>query len=190
MPGALPLLLAGNGFYVEFQVSLSSNDPDHFPALFLMPQEHNGHRSDHMAGDPATYERWMELDVDEGGYSVGGGTHGTLISWYGTYPNFQRQNWSVDPPSMYGMDRTKNHIFGLSYNPKAQSVTWWVDGVNVGSVSSQPVPSIVNTYHYYLIMSAQMHPAKKPYDMNISYFGAWSGAEVPKPPSDVNVTTQ
>ena len=190
--GALPTLLASNGFYVEFQVSLSSNDPDHFPALFAMPQEHNGHKTDHVPGDPTNFERWMELDVDEGGYSSSplGGFHGTLINWSGTYPTFQHQNWSVDPPSTFGMDRTQYHIFGLSYDPKAQRVTWWMDGVNVGSQSSQPIPSIVNTYHYYLIMGAQMHKLNKPYDMYVKYFGAWSGAAVPRPPSDLKMTPQ
>jgi hypothetical protein len=132
----------------------------------------------------------MELDVDEGGYSPGGGMHGTMINWYGTYPNYQKSQSSVDPSFSYGMDRTQYHIFGLSYDPRAQRVTWWLDGTNAGSVSSQAVPSIVNSYHYYLIMGAQSHGAHKPYDMYVNYFGAWAGVPVPKPPSDVKMTTQ
>jgi hypothetical protein len=185
-PAALPLLLASSGFYAEFQVSLSSNDQDHFPAVWLMPQEHDGHKDDHSPADPGLFERWMELDVDEGGYSPNGGMHGTMISWSGTYPNYQNQKWSV---STSGMDRTQYHVFGLSYDPQAQRVTWWLDGTNVGSASSQAIPSIINSYHYYLIMGAQTHGAHKPYDMYVRYFGAWAGGVVPMPPSNVKMST-
>src|ERR1700722_6047344 len=66
-PGALPLLSAAKGFYVGFAVRLSDNDQDHWPAVWLMPQEHDVHQSDHQPGDPPHYERWMELDINEGG---------------------------------------------------------------------------------------------------------------------------
>jgi hypothetical protein len=188
-PAALPLLLGSSGFYAEFQVSLSGNDPDHFPAVWLMPQEHDVHKDDHMPGDPNLFERWMELDVDEGGYGRGNGMHGTMINWSGTYPNYEKTQKSVDPSFSVGMDRTQYHVYGLSYDPMAQRVTWWLDGTNAGSISSQAVPSIVNSYHYYLIMGAQTHGAHKPYDMNVKYFGAWAGGDVPKPPSNVQMKT-
>jgi hypothetical protein len=183
-PGSLPLLPGAAGFYVEFQERLSSNDPDHFPALFLMPQEHDAKKNDHVAGDPATVEHWMELDVDEGGY--GPGMHGTVINWSGAFPNYQHVNQSVD--STAPLDRTQNHVFGLSYDPKARRVAWWLDGVIVGSTSTQALPAIVNSYHYYLLMGNQSHGLNKPYDMYVSYFSAWSPVEVPKPPTDVSVT--
>ena len=66
-PGALPLLLGSRGFYVEFAVKLSDNQTDHFPAVWVMPQEHNASQSDRQPGDPPHYERWMEVDVNEGG---------------------------------------------------------------------------------------------------------------------------
>jgi hypothetical protein len=181
LPGALPLLPASAGFYVEFAEYLSDNDPDHFPAVWLMPQEHNGHQLDHLAADPPGYERWMELDVDEGGFNAG--HHGAMINWYGSYPKYQHQNGSNDPPSTFGMDRTQEHIFGLSYDPTGKKVTWWVDGVAVGSASTESVPSIVNTYHYYLIMGAQNHGLNHPYKMYLPYFSAWSSAVAPNPPS-------
>jgi hypothetical protein len=187
LPGALPLLPASAGFYVEFAERLSDNDPDHFPAVWLMPQEHNGHHDDHMPGDPAGYERWMELDVDEGGYNDG---HlGTMISWSGTAPHYEHKNLNNAPSSTLGMDRTKEHIFGLSYDPAGKKVTWWVDGVNVGSVSTETVPSIVNSHHYYLIMGAQHHKLDRPYTMYVRYFSAWSPAVPPKPPSGVKAET-
>ena len=66
----LPLLSGKDGFYVEFAVRLSDNDRDHWPAVWLMPAEHDGKR-DHHEGDPAGFERFMELDVDEGGFGPG-----------------------------------------------------------------------------------------------------------------------
>ena len=187
-PGVLPLLLASAGFYVEFSESISENDPDHFPAVWMMPQEHNIKHSDHLSSDPAGYERWMELDIDEGGYNAG--HHGAMISWYGHYPNYQHETKSNDPSQTFGMDRTKTHVFGISYDPKAKQVTWWVDGQSTGSVSTADVPSFVNDQHYYLLMNNQNHGANKPYQMYLHYFSAWSGQDVPKPPSGVTATPQ
>jgi hypothetical protein len=187
-PAVLPLLLASAGFYVEFSESISDNDSDHFPAVWLMPQEHNLKHTDHLSSDPAGDERWMELDIDEGGYNTG--HHGAMISWYGHYPNYQHATKSNDPSQTFGMDRTKTHVFGLSYDPKAKQVTWWVDGQSTGSVSTADVPSLVNDHHYYLLMNNQNHGANKPYQMYLHYFSAWSGQDVPKPPSGVTATPQ
>jgi hypothetical protein len=187
LPGTLPLLLGSSGFYVEFAERLSDNDPDHFPAVWLMPQEHNVGRSDHQSGDPAGYERWMELDVDEGGFNTG--HHGALINWYGIYPQYSKQIEANDPPSTFGMDRTQEHIFGLSYDPAGKKVTWWVDGVSVGTASSDGLPPIVNDYHYYLIMYNQSHGLNHPYKMYIRYLSAWSVGVVPNPPTGVRTGT-
>jgi hypothetical protein len=187
LPGALPLLLASAGFYVEFAERLSDNDPDHWPAVWLMPQEHNGHHDDRLASDAQGYERWMELDVDEGGFNSG--HHGAVINWWGNYPNYQHENFGNDPPSTFGMDRTQEHIFGLSYDPSGKKVTWWVDGAAVGSASTAKVPSIVNNHHYYLIIGNQNHGKNRPYKMYVRYFSAWSTAVVPNPPSGVRAET-
>jgi hypothetical protein len=180
--GALPLLAASAGFYVEFAVRLSDNDSDHWPAVWLMPQEHDAHHTDHLAGDPQGSERWMELDVDEGGFNAG--HHGAVINWSGKYPEYQHQNLSNDVPKP-ALDRTQEHIFGMTYNPSAQKVTWWIDGASVGSVSTATLPAFVNDHHYYLIMGAQNHGANHPYDMYVRYFSAWSGPVVPNPPAGV-----
>ena len=82
--GKLPLLPGADGFYVEFDVRLSDNDPDHFPAVWLMPAEHDTKMRDQYAGDPPGYQRWMELDVDEGGF--GPGMTGTVHSHEGIWP--------------------------------------------------------------------------------------------------------
>lgn len=185
--GALPLLPAAQGFYIEFAEQLSDNDPDHFPAVWAMPQEHNGQHADHAPSDPAGIERWMELDVDEGGYN--NGHHGTVINWWGTYPNYQHHNLDNAPAATANLDRTQEHIFGLSYDPVGKQVTWWVDGSSAGSVSTAEVPAIVNTYHYYVLINNQNHGKNKPYTMSIRYFSAWSGSAAPNAPSGVKATT-
>ena len=73
----------------------------------------------------------------------------------------------------------------MSYDPAGKKVTWWIDGSNGGSVSTESVPSIVNSYHYYLIISAQNHKLNHPYKMYVSHFSAWSKAVPPKPPAGV-----
>ena len=161
LPGLLPMLPGSSGFYVEFAERLSDNDVDHWPAVWLMPQEHNAVQADHAAGDPPRYERWMELDVDEGGFNKTG-HHGNAISWWGIFPHYERQNGAIDPVSSPPMDRTQEHIFGLSYDPVRATVTWWVDGVSVGSTSTAKMHAIVKEHHYYLIMSNQTHGLNRP----------------------------
>lgn len=165
--GKLPLLPGSEGFYVEFEVRLSDNDPDHWPAVWLMPAEHNGKQQDQYEGDPPGFERWMELDVDEGGF--GPGLTGTVHSWSGIwgkdggYKNLQNPNNVSRRP----LDRAQNHVFGCSYDPVRQKVTWWVDGIEQMSAGSPYVPAVAPRQHYYLILSAQSHGAKKPYSMFI-----------------------
>ncbi|MBC7289304.1 MAG: glycoside hydrolase family 5 protein, partial [Armatimonadetes bacterium] len=55
--GKLPLLPGADGFYVEFEYWLSDDDPDHWPAVWLMPAEHNPRGDDHYPGDPPDFRR-------------------------------------------------------------------------------------------------------------------------------------
>lgn len=159
----LPLLPGRDGFYVEFDVRLSDNDPDHFPAVWLMPAEHNGKQEDHYAGDPPGYERWMELDIDEGGF--GPGLTGTVHSHFGIYERGYRQVQNPNNVSRVALDRTKKHTFGGSYDPVKQTVTWWVDGVKQMSAGPPHVPEVGAKQNFYLIIGAQSHGKKKPYSM-------------------------
>ncbi|MCE1186308.1 MAG: hypothetical protein LWW92_11965, partial [Rhodocyclales bacterium] len=195
--GTLPLLDASKAFYVEFQVGLSysnnyssaENNADHWPAVWLMPAEHNSTQDDHLASDPDKYERWMELDVDEGGFwkhaytaaevdglvaqdkVAGDKIHGALINWSGiwaplgqpSYNKVQNSNHTPrlmnknDGTTMEWLDRSRSHTFGLSYDPNARKVTWWLDGVAQMSAGGDLIPPIAYTHHYYLILSAQSH---------------------------------
>ncbi len=176
--GKLPLLPGPDGFYVEFDVRLSDNDKDHWPAVWLMPVEHDGKR-DHYEGDPPGFERFMELDVEEGGF--GPGLTGTVHSTEGVYPKWKHvQNPNNVSPA--AMDRIRKHTFGASYDPVHQKVTWWVDGKLQMSAGAPYVPAVAARQHFYLILSAQSHKAKKPYFMFVSGVRAYvpPGSSLPE----------
>jgi hypothetical protein len=69
---------------------------------------------------------------------------------------------------------TVEHIYGASYDPIGQQVTWWLDGVKMGSQSTASFPAVINSYHYYLIMNATSRGANLPYQMRVRYFSAWT----------------
>lgn len=173
-PGLLPTLSGKKGFYVEFEVSLSENDPDHFPAVWLMPVEKNGQKWDVYPGSPKGFERWMELDVDEGGF--GPGLTGTVHCWWGIYPNY-RHIQNPNNVSRKPLDRTQSHRFGASYDPRTSTVCWWVDDEFQMSAAAPFVPEIAKQQHFYLIMGAQTHKEKKPYQMRIHAVRAFEPAE-------------
>jgi hypothetical protein len=168
LAGTLPYLIGSDGFYVEFAVQLSTNDADHWPAVWVMPQEHDNVQSDHLEGDPTGYEKWMELDVDEGG---GAGLSGNVINWSGISGSYASVNNQAPTTSL---DRTVEHIFGAAFQPKQNRVSWWVDGVNNGYVDISSFPNIIKNYHYYLNIDAQSHGSNTPYSMLVRYFAAYS----------------
>lgn len=175
--GQLPLLPGEDGFYVEFDVRLSDNDPDHWPAVWLMPAEHDG-KHDHYEGDPKGFERFMELDVDEGGF--GPGLTGTVHSTEGVWPKWKHiQN--PNNVSRMAIDRTQTHTFGASYDPTRQKVTWWLDGVQQMSAGAPYVPAVAAKQHFYLILSGQSHKAKKPHYTFISGVRAYAPSGSPLP---------
>lgn len=161
-PGKLSTLSGRTGFYVEFEVSLSSNDPDHFPAVWLMPIEKNGKKEDIYPGSPDQFERWMELDVDEGGF--GPGTTSTVHNCWGIYPDYHHLQ-NGNNVSKASLDRTQKHRFGASYDPKTATVCWWLDDRLIASATAPYVPTIAVKQNFYLIMGAQTHKEKKPYQM-------------------------
>jgi hypothetical protein len=195
--GALPLLDGAKGFYIEFETRLSDNDPHHWPVVWVMPLEHcggNGHAArDFYAGDSAGYERWMELDVDEGGLAKSAGAAMTsAISWTGIfnqggYTAVTANNWSTGE----ALDRTQVHTFGASYDPVTRQVTSWIDGVEQWQtpVNSSSVPAIAAQQLFYPILSAQHHGADLPYSMYVSGVRAYvpAGTGLPAGWSDTDV---
>jgi hypothetical protein len=120
-----------------------------------MPAEHNGAQLDRYAGDPPGYERWMEFDIDEAGF--GPGLTGTVHSHYGIWAEGYQQIQNPNNVSSIPLDRAKKHTFGGSYDPRTQTVTWWVDGRKQMSATSPHVPEVAKKQHFYLIISAQTH---------------------------------
>jgi hypothetical protein len=177
--GILPLLSGSNGFYVEFEVRLSDNDPDHFPAVWLMPAEHNRAKNDVYSGDPPEFERWMELDVDEGNF--GPGLMGSVVYTCDVYPHWERILNDYNHLSPLPLDRSQKHTLGSSYDPNHKLVTWWVDGVKQMSAGEPHVPAIAAKQHFYLIVSAQTHGKKKSYSMFVNGVRAYVPASSPLP---------
>lgn len=170
--GALPLLPGSAGFYVEFEVRLSDWDPDHFPAVWLMPAEHNGKKPDHYEGDPPGYERWMEFDIDEGGF--GPGLTGTVHSWTGIWEEGYQHLQNGNNVRREPLDRTQRHTFGGSYDPRTQTVAWWVDGEFQMSATAPYVPEVAAKQNFYLIMGAQHRKENRPYTMFIAGVRAYT----------------
>ena len=176
-PGKLPTLSGEKGFYIEFEVSTSDNDMDHWPAVWLLPIEKNRKQTDDVYdGAPAKFEHWMELDVEEGGF--GPGTLSTVHNIWGIWPdNFSINNGQAgrhgsDEP----LDRTQKHRFGASYDPRTSTICWWLDEKLMVTTSAPYVPEIAKRQHYYMLMSALMHKEKKPYKMYIHAVRAYEPA--------------
>jgi hypothetical protein len=169
--GGMPLLSGAQGFYIEFAMRLSSNDADHFSGLYLQTAEHDLAKDDHLSTDPAGLERWTEIDVSEGGY--GSGSLSTVINWEGTYPHYASKvynSWgqSHDAP----LDWTKEHRFGVSYDPITNVLQWYLD--DVPTFKATPTASVMKQFHYYMVMGAGSHGSHTPYEMYIHYVTAYT----------------
>ena len=182
--GLVPFLPAKDGFYVEFDCQLDSNDPDHFAAVWLNPAEkRRGHPVVH-EGDAPNYERWMELDVDEAGF--GPGSTCTVHNWYGKFPDYLHilnPNNVVKKP----LDRTQRHRFGASYSPKTRTVTWWLDDKFVVTARDPYVPASAEDLNYFFIFGAQMHAKHVPYRMYVYAIRAFApqSSALPAVPYDI-----
>jgi hypothetical protein len=167
--GTLPLLLGSNGFYIEAGIRLSSNDPDHLPVFIIMPAEHNTSQSDHIDSSPSGYENWLEINAME---QQGGTALSNLINWEGIYPDYKRtvNYWRAPTPFNW----TVEHIFGMSFDPIARVVQFYLDGKPTLKASMANAPTIVDTYHYFFILGARDHGLNKPYQMYVSYVAAYS----------------
>lgn len=171
-PGQFPLLSGARPFYIEAQVATTSNHRDNFPAVWLMPIEHNMRMEDVYPGDPRSFERWFELDIDEGGFGPGG--HHTAISWTGIYPHYKKiQN--PNPTSKVALDRTRPNVFGVSYSPDTLTVRWWLNGQQVLEATQPYVPEVARRQNFYLIVSAQSHKNISDYQMKLMGVRAFVG---------------
>lgn len=171
-PGFFPLMSGAKPFYIEVQAAISSNDRDNFPAIWLMPIEHNLRLDDVYSPDPSGFERWFELDIDEGGFGPGG--HHTAISWWGKWPNYQKLQ-NPKPTSKEPLDRTRPNVFGVSYDPRTLTVRWWLNGRKVLEVGPPYVPDVARLQNFYLIVSAQSHRNISDYQLKFMGVRAFVG---------------
>lgn len=170
--GRFPLMSGAKPFYIEVQAAISSNDRDNFPAIWLMPIEHNLRLDDVYPPDPDGFERWFELDIDEGGFGPGG--HHTAISWWGKWPNYQKLQ-NPKPTSKEPLDRTQPNVFGVSYDPKTLTVRWWLNGRKVLEAGPPYVPEVARLQNFYLIVSAQSHRNISDYQLKFMGVRAFVG---------------
>jgi hypothetical protein len=167
--GAMPFLSGAKGFYVEFAMRLSSNDPDHFIGLYLQTVEHDLAKDDHLSTDPAGFERWTEIDVSESGY--GSGSLSTVMNWSGYYPHYDPKVFNNFGQEA-SLDWTLEHRYGVGYDPIANVLQYYVDDVPTYKIS--PPNSVIKDFHYYLVMGAGSHGSHVPYEMFIRYVTAYT----------------
>ncbi|MCA1527803.1 hypothetical protein [Bradyrhizobium yuanmingense] len=170
VPGLLPLLNGDKGFFVEFETYLSDDDPDHWPAVWLMPIEHNAQQQDSYPPDDKGYERWLEIDVDEGGFTPG--PMATSIAWEGKWPNYKRTRSNPNLKNAK-IDRTQRHRFGAGFDPRSLTITFWHNDTVQYVASGESVPEIARKQHFYLIMNAASRRNERPYSMNVVRFRAF-----------------
>ena len=167
--GVLPFLSGAKGFYVEFTMSMSGNDPDHHIGLYLETVEHNLAKADHLSTDPAGYERWTEIDVAETGY--GPGSLATVLDWRGIYPLYS-PTITNNSGHEEAIDFTVEHRYGVSYDPITNTLQWYIDDKPTWKVV--PQNSVIKDWHYYLVMEASTRGAFVPYQMYVRSLSAWS----------------
>lgn len=180
----IPYLPGADGFYVEFDVQLSDDHKDHFPALFLMPREHCWSKEDHYPGDPEGFERWMELDVDEGGF--GPGVNGTVFSSSGIHPDYKNVG-NPNRTSNVPVQRTKMNTFGAAYDPKRPAVSWWLNGKFLMEAGEPYVPEVAKKQNFYLIIGAQTFGKGVPYTMYLGGVRAFVSPTSKLPEVDVPI---
>jgi hypothetical protein len=172
----LPPLPGKDGFYVEFDVRLSDNDHDHWPAVWLMPMGTDQKHGSHYENDPPGRTRYMELDVDEG--SMCPGMAGTVHNWIWRDGRVERHRHNPNNLLLTPLDRTKMHTFGASYDPTKTTVTWWLDGVKQMSAGKPYCPEIAAQQDFYLIMNANYQHKK-----DVDYRMFLSGVRAYVPPT-------
>ncbi|RWP79945.1 family 16 glycosylhydrolase [Mesorhizobium sp.] len=112
-----------NGGYLQISMKAPSGNGA-WPGLWMMPGQGAGSSGDN-----------FEIDIQEGGYTEGSG------------PADQALNWHVHTPSGVfggitdtGVDLTAGfHTYGLDWEP-GQSITWYLDGKQIGQVTSAQAP--------------------------------------------------
>jgi len=142
----LPLLSAAAGFYAEWATHASINNFANFQACWMLPIEHGS--------VPTT--TYVEIDVDEPGFvrDANNSTFGmrsNVIHWVSGVATNNILNTGIP------LDRTIEHILGVSYDPVGMLLTFYCDGVAQYLKSTAAFNADMATFHYYMICGWQSH---------------------------------
>jgi hypothetical protein len=169
--GALPRLSGKNSFAVEVCYRVSVWSRDYWPAVWMLPVEHNHSRQAHWTDDPERFERWLEIDIDEGGF--GPGMAGTAHNWSGDWPNISAYH-NINNISTAALDRTQNQCFGVYYDASRLSIDWFLNGTYSHGTGDNFVHPVARLQNFFLIFSNQQHrPSLPGYQMIISKVAAY-----------------
>lgn len=159
----LPYLPGADGFYIEYEYAVTSNDRDVFPAVWLMPVEGLSNGPGPSRGDPPRVSRWFEIDVDEAGF--GPGACGTIHSWARVDGETLHVMQNTGNCQKSPLDRTVFHRYGCAFDPQTRTVSWWLDDALTHKAVPPDVSPVAVAQNYYLILSAQTHGKNVPYEM-------------------------
>jgi hypothetical protein len=175
--GAIPYLVSANGWYTEAAITLSSQNNEHWPAWWMLPQEHD------VSNVP-----YLEVDIYEGGFN-----YDATNPFYGMRSNIA--NWlasgsltSNNPGYTTNFDVTREHIYGCAYSPTAKKVYFSLDGIVFYTWDTTAYDTRINGLHYYVIMAPQYNTSYSgivagvppspanwiPYTMTCRYISGWS----------------
>jgi hypothetical protein len=198
--GALPPLSGNLGYYVQYETALNDDNADYFPGVYQDPMEHTLHSATDFygnslypgngldPGDATGFERWLELDVDEGTFGPSGeGTHNAAIDWAATYNETDKKYEPASIAAQFAgttvLERKNWHTFAASFNPSTMLITWYLDG-NV-EFTSGFVPLEALLQHPIIQMEsadkAGTSPTYSQYVANVRVYQAptWTPAATP-----------
>lgn len=72
------------------------------------------------------------------------------------------------------LDYASEHIFGLSYDPIGQEVTFWQDGVMQDQLSTSTLDAVTNNWHYFPIIQMNSHGSNVGFTGSVRYISAWT----------------
>lgn len=154
--GAFPKISGKDSFAVEVCYRVTAWSKDFWPAIWMLPIEHNHARQAHWPNDPERFERWLEIDIDEGGFGLG--MAGTAHNWAGDWPKiyaFHNEN-NISPVAL---DRTRNQCFGVYYDVSRLSVDWFLNGARSHGTGDDFIHPVARLQNFFLIFSNQQHQA-------------------------------
>jgi hypothetical protein len=169
----LALLPAGSGYYFEGATTVSANDGNNWPALWIWTYE--------AMADNETAP-WAELDLNEWGFNPG--TGGSCASACGTLTSLTYWTGQTTRGGLAQLYSTKSFtmtnelIMGVAWDATNSQVEVWANGTKLGRIlfSAANLPSSAWTaYHHFPLIGTNSHnytgvPA---FNYHVRYVAAW-----------------